>query len=363
MRPNRTLKVWRALAVWRVASPFAVAQSTDAQIVSPVTASTVIWVTMQGRVTLSKLQPGSSLEGKLNRAVYWRDREMFPIGSLVRLVVDHVEQKKKEALSDDRPLVIRMFAPKQERFATFRSARVILPDGCEVPLRASFIGLRRRVEVRALARKQGSDAEKAKQQEAKAGAGTHQSQKDQPETGHEDPSGPALVLVLEVEPADGSFSALAAVLHETPSTYPEASTGPATIAPGTRARLVLLQSLSASKNHPGDSFDARLLEPVRLGSRIVLPEGSVFEGLVEKRVPPRRLSRPATLHLIFTKLTPPGGTEATIAASLASAEVDKGSRMKMDSEGALHTDGPGRGRLLLDLGVTAGFAKVTDDST
>jgi len=143
---------------------------------------------------------------------------------------------------------------------------------------------------------------------------------------------------------------------------PALASGPITLAAGTHARLVLLQRLSASMNHAGDTLEARLVEPVLIGSKVVLPEGSIFEGHLVKRVPPRRFSRLGTLSLTFTKLTLPAGAETTIAASLVGVEVDKGTRIKMDSEGGLHGGKPGKVALLWNLVWAAGIAKITDDS-
>jgi len=53
---------------------------------------------------------------------------------------------------------------------------------------------------------------------------------------------------------------------------------PITLAAGTQAKIVLLGDLSASKSRPGDTFQARLVEPVRVGSVVELPEGTLFEG-------------------------------------------------------------------------------------
>jgi len=68
------------------------------------------------------------------------------------------------------------------------------------------------------------------------------------------------------------------------------------------------------------------------------------------------------LNVTFTGLTLPSGVRSGIAASLVEAEVEKGSQMRMDSEGGLMGGNPGIAHVLIDLGVTAGIAKVTDDS-
>jgi hypothetical protein len=127
--------------------------------------------------------------------------------------------------------------------------------------------------------------------------------------------------------------------------------------------LVLLQGFSAAKNHQGQSFQAVLLEPVRVGSTIAIPQGSVLQGVLAKCVPPRRLYRPGSLNLLFTRLALPNGAATAIAASPVAAEVDRGTHMTMDSEGTIHAQNPGKARVLLDFGVTGGISKVADDST
>ena len=74
----------------------------------------VIWIAMQGRTKLKKVAPGTTLEGNLVRSVYWRDTEVFPQGSTVRLVVDQIESRKKTYAVDDRPFVIHLFAPRHD---------------------------------------------------------------------------------------------------------------------------------------------------------------------------------------------------------------------------------------------------------
>jgi hypothetical protein len=86
-----------------------------------------------------------------------------------------------------------------------------------------------------------------------------------------------------------------------------ASPGPVTLAAGTRAQIILLGGVSASRSRAGDSFLARLVAPVRLNSKVVLPEGTLLGGKVVKSTPPRVLSRAGSLLLTFTDLTCRGG--------------------------------------------------------
>jgi hypothetical protein len=312
----------------------------------------VIWIAMEGRAQLKKTAPGAMLEGKLARSVYWRETEVFPKGSTVRLVVDKIESRKKAYAVDDRPFVIHLFAPRHDVVARFRSVNVSMPDGREVPLRTSFI---------ALAQRAGLSAETAKPA-AKRGDAAPGKSGHAPKSKPKKP-GPSWVLTLQVEPEGTTFPALAEARAGKDAGPSAACPEPCTIAEGTRMSLVLLKGLSASKDHQGQSFQAVLLEPVLVGSTIGIPRGSILQGVLARRIPPRRLYRPGSLKLQFTHLALPNGAAAAIAASPVAAEVDRGTHMTMDSEGRIHAQNPGKARFLLDFSVTGGFSKVSDDTT
>ncbi len=312
----------------------------------------VIWIALGDRVQIKNLAPGATLEGKVERSVYWRDAEVFPKGSKVRMVVDFIESRKKAYKVDDRPFVIHVFSPRHEVVARFRSVAVLLPGGEEVPLRTTFIALAQRAELNAESAKPS-----ALERNAAAG-GNGPAPKSKPQK-----SAPAWVLTLQAEPEGKTFPALAeeraGKTEEAPAACPE----PCTIPDGTRMSLVLLRGLSASKDPQGLSFRAMLLEPVRAGSAVAIPQGSILEGVLARRIPPRRLYRPGSLNLLFTHLALPDGAATAIAASPVAAEVDRGTHMTMDSEGRIHAQHPGKARFLLDFGVTGGISKVSDDTT
>jgi len=312
----------------------------------------MIWIVMEGRLELKKVAPGTALEGKLARSLYWRDTEVFAKGSTVRLVVDQIELRKKAYAVDDRPFVIHLFAPRHDVVARFRSVNVLLPGGAEVPLRATFLALSQRAELRAETAKPAAKWGKA----ADDPAGHILKSKQQK-------TAPPWVLTLQVEPEGTTFPALAEARAGKEAGAPAACPEPCTIAQGTRMPLVLLEGLSASKDHQGQSFQAVLLEPVLVGSTIAIPQGSILQGVLAKRVPPRRLYRPGSLNLLFTHLALPNGAAADIAASPVAAEVDRGTHITMDLEGRIHAQSPGTARFLLDFGVTGGISKISDDTT
>ena len=312
----------------------------------------VIWIAMEGRTQLKKVAPGTTLEGMLARSVYWRDTEVFPKGSTVRLVADQIESRKKAYAVDDRPFVTHLFAPRHDVVARFRSVNVLLPGGAEVPLRATFIALSQRAELRAETAKPAAKEGKA----ADDPAGHVLKSKQQK-------AAPPWILTLQVEPEGTTLPALAEARAAKGASAPAACPEPCTIAQGTRMPLVLLKGLSASKDHQGQSFQAMLLEPVLVGSTIAIPQGSILQGVLAKRVPPRRLYRPGSLNLLFTHLALPNGAAADIAASPVAAEVDRGTHITMDLEGRIHAQSPGTARFLLDFGVTGGISKISDDTT
>ncbi len=311
----------------------------------------VIWIALGGRIDFKKMSPGAQIEGRLWRSVYWRDTEIFPKDSTVRLVIDKIQRRKKWFAADDRPFLIHIFAPRHEVAASFRSVNVVMPGGAEVPLRAKFIALSQRAVLKA-------EVKKTKAAEKPEGGELAQdpcSRKRKPL--------PPWILSLQVEPEDASFAALADAKEKKASVVPAPCVDPCAIADGTHMPLMLLQGLSASKNHRGQIVRAELLAPVLIGSTLAIPQGAILQGELAKRVPPRRLYRPGSLNLIFTSLTLPSGATTQISASPVGAEVDKGTHMTMDGEGIIHAQHPGKARFLLDFGVSGGISKVSDDTT
>jgi hypothetical protein len=343
---SRVNKVGVCLASFILVMAIAAPARAEAQL-------QVIWIALDGRVKLNKVAPGSTLEGKLTRDVYWRNAEIFSKGSTVHLVVEKLESRRKPFAVDDRPFVIHLFAPRHDLTARFRSVEVVTARGEKVPLQATFIALSQRAELSASPKKSSKEAEKPNPTGGASGANP------QP---HATPA--PWVLTLQVQPQDTTFSSLAALYPASPSVpEPAPCPGACTLADGTRMPLVLMAGLSAGKNRQGETVQAVLLEPVRVGASLAIPQGSILQGVLARRVPPRRLYRPGSLYLQFDHLTLPNGASAKIVASPVSAEVDRGTHMMMDAEGRIHAQNPGKARFLLDFGVTGGISKVSDDTT
>jgi hypothetical protein len=323
--------------------------------------SVYVKVRLAKAVKISALKPGDVIEGKLTQDVYSGDRELFPVNSPVRLTVDKLERRRRVP-NDHWPWVIKVFTPRHENYPTFQSATISLPDGKEIPLRVSLIFINREAEILAQAKpKKGAHPASSSTTQpgeavatqgpspAATGSRTAESKNAEPKD-----SGP-LVTLEALSP------------FETTAASSEGSTGfvlpgPVTLATGTQAKIVLLGGVSASKSRPGDSFQARLVEPVRLDSKVVLPEGTLLAGKVAKSTPPRMLSRAGSLLLTFTDVILPGRAGIPAVASVTAVELDQRSHTKIDPEGKLQGDRPGKAWMAINIGVTAGIAKVSDDS-
>jgi hypothetical protein len=226
--------------------------------------------------------------------------------------------------------VVNVFTPRHENYPSFRSANVSLPDGREIPLQVSLISIGNEVGVHAQA----------------TGISKSEVKQKAPPT-----------VTLEARLAAGESVA------DAESDLSAYRPGTVMLAAGTTAKVILLGGVSAGKSHPGDSFQARLVEPVRLDSKVVLPEGTLLEGKVVKSTPPRVLSRAGSLRLAFTDLTLPGAASIPASASVTAVELDQSSHTLIDAEGKLQGDRPGKAWALINVGVTVGIAKVVDDGT
>jgi len=296
---------------------------------------------LEHRIKVPSLKPGDVLVGRLSRDIYSGDRELFPAGTPVHLTVGKLERRKREP-NDHWPGVVTLFTPRQENYPTIESATVSLPEGREVPLRVSLVSIMSKSELHPTSKTSHSSAKPANSKRKPPALG---------QTVILEATGLTPEVILSLAPAPTQATHNTAV-----------EPAPVKLDTGTRAQVVLLRSLSASKNRPGDSFLARLVEPVRLGSAIVLPEGVLLQGTVLKARPPRWLSRPGMLTLAFTGLSMPLGESSPISATIARAELDSRSHTRLDSEGNLRGGPPGKAWMLINLGTTAGIAKVTDDS-
>lgn len=332
------LALRKYLTIVLLTSFYSVAQSSPPRTDNPDSGQTVdmsglyLKVRLDSPMKVSKLKPGDQVSGKLVQDVYWRSTDVFPASSAVRLTVDRLERRRR-APNDHWPWEIKVFTPRHERWPVFHVASVTTADGTQVPLEVSMVSANREVEIEPKAKKKSNAVSEL--------LPPHKTRLD---------LGPLVTLIANTQAGTNVG------VNPTPA---ESVTIPA----GTQAKVILLGDISASKNHARDTFQARLVEPVFLESRVLLPEGTLLEGKVLKSQAPRTLSRAGSINLTFTGLTLPSGIATPITASVAGAQVDQRSHAVIDPEGRMHGDRPGAAWMLINIGTTAGIAKEVDDGT
>ena len=331
------MRIVRLIALLPLVSFLSYAQTLTSESLSASTAkgnvaesSLYIKIQLNRAVRITHLKPGDVVEGKLSRNVYSGDREVFAAGSRAQLTVEKLARRRRTP-NDHWPWIVNVFTPRHENYPTFRSAKVSLPDGREVPLEVSLIAIANEVSVRAPAAEESKARVKQK---------------------------PLPTVTLQARLANRE-----PVAASPGGDFSAAETGPVTLAAGTTASIILLGGVSAGKSRSGDSFQARLVEPVMLNSKVILPEGTLLEGKVVRSVPPRMLSRAGSLLLTFTDLTVPGAPETPASASITAVRLDERSHTQIDAEGKLRGDRPGKAWMLMNVGASAGIAKAVDDGT
>lgn len=377
MRILRLLALFLTVCYSAYAQPVPAGQSSNETTVGlqpdlALQSSVYAKVQLANTVKVSALKTGAVIEGKLTQDVYSGTRELFPAGSPIYLTVDKLGRRRRVP-NDHWPWVIKAFTPRHENYPTFQSATVTLPDGRTVPLRVSLISINREIEVHARAKTKKNVTEPAATamtQPADASTGPipplgPAESNDARSAGFTEKSFGAVITLQAANPIDGlTTSASAAPFADSSGESPAetARPGPVTLAAGTQAKIILLGGVSASKSRPGDSLQARLVEPVRLNSKVVLPEGTLLTGKVVSRTPPRTLSRAGSILLVFTSITLPGRADIPTVASVTMADLDQRSHTRIDPEGKMHGDRPGKAWMAINIGVTSGIAKEADDS-
>jgi hypothetical protein len=346
--------IWAALICAIFFSSAAVGQETVAPKIVANELPLYVKVHLDKAVKLSSLRPGDVAEGDLARDVYSPDGKIFSAGSRVRLTVDHMERRRKPK-SNAWPWIVKFFMPRHENFPAFHEALVSTPDATQATLQVSLISAGSMTNVRI----QPAKKKKAKDEDVAAASLTPPSTDVASQSAARGLSnrfsGTTLSLEARTEPGEPAAPVVATPI--------QANAGAVTLPAGTPCHILLLDALSSSKSRVGDSFRARLLEPVILDSKVVLPAGTMFEGKVTKATPPRWLSRAGNITPIFTTVTMPDGSHEPASASVLAVEVDHSMHTKIDAEGRLHGDRPGVAWMLINGGVTAGIAKEVDDGT
>jgi hypothetical protein len=108
-----------------------------------------------------------------------------------------------------------------------------------------------------------------------------------------------------------------------------------TVPAETEVPVQVLSGVHTRVNHVDDFIAARLLQPVYVNGRVVLPSGSLLDGRVTFVRSAGHWHRAGELGLRFEKITLPNGQEAPLAAVLTSVQKAPALDFHLDAEGHL----------------------------
>lgn len=120
---------------------------------------------------------------------------------------------------------------------------------------------------------------------------------------------------------------------------------------GTPLRVKLETSLSTFSSKTGDPFSGKVMDPVVIGGKTVIPAGATVEGRVTRVREPRRIAGKPTIGLFPETLVLPGGERFMLNAPVVDTNLGRGT--DVNEEGQFKGDGHDR-RDLAEIGVGVG---------
>jgi hypothetical protein len=108
-----------------------------------------------------------------------------------------------------------------------------------------------------------------------------------------------------------------------------------TVSAETQVAIQMLSGIHTQVNRPNDLVSARLLQPVLVDGRVVLPSGSILDGRITMIRNSGHVHRPAELGLRFDKILLPDGQAEPMAGVLAVMDESRKLDFRIDAEGHL----------------------------
>ncbi len=120
---------------------------------------------------------------------------------------------------------------------------------------------------------------------------------------------------------------------------------------GTRVSVQLISTLSSSADHAGDTFTAKVQDPIFAQGSEVVPAGSTLRGHVTFVKPPGRVKGKAEMRLVADAIALQDGREYTFAGQLTD---DAGSSVKVNgNEGTVQGEGKSKKQAAKEAGIGA----------
>jgi len=120
---------------------------------------------------------------------------------------------------------------------------------------------------------------------------------------------------------------------------------------GTRVSVQLISTLSSSADRAGDTFTAKVQDPIFAQGSEVVPAGSTLRGHVTFVKPPGRVKGKAEMRLVADAIVLQDGHEYTLAGQLTD---DAGSSVKVNgNEGTVQGEGKSKKQAAKEAGIGA----------
>ena len=173
-----------------------------------------------------------------------------------------------------------------------------------------------------------------------------------------------LKLELKKSPADEEEQQTASEQDkQAPAKKADAADPPLEPAQEWRLHAYLEQTISSAKEKPGDTFQARVAQPIFDARHILLvPEGSLLIGEITQSKPARSFGRQGKLRFSFRELRFPSGFSEPVEGVLAGVDSNKSANLQIDSEGGIEPKSQNRVIIPLALTLLAGRALDNDGS-
>jgi hypothetical protein len=144
--------------------------------------------------------------------------------------------------------------------------------------------------------------------------------------------------------------------------HPEALAAIGTAPPsGSVLHALLITPLNSATSKKGDAVEAVISQPLFAANHLFLPQGSHLKGAVLEVRPARRLGHNGQLRIVFHEVTPPGGIEQNVEASLEAVEAAKGQHLSLDSEGGAQVTTPPTRYLTTAISVLLATSSMHED--
>jgi hypothetical protein len=128
-------------------------------------------------------------------------------------------------------------------------------------------------------------------------------------------------LLLSASICLATLASFPAAAGQQPAASNDNGNSSAQIAPGTMIQVEMSKDVDARKAHPGDVFQAKLWNDIRVGDKVVVPKKSVIMGHVVEAQPRGKGGAESKLTIAFDKALVKGGAEIPLHGAVERVQL------------------------------------------